>query len=383
MPNNHIKILIDTDIPYIKGILEPFAEVRYKNGRQINAKDVIDIDILVVRTRTNCNKALLDNSSVTYILTATIGTDHIDLDYCQKAGIEVFNAKGCNAGSVVQYVLNALAGYCQVHNKKITELTLGIVGVGDIGGRLKAIAQQLGMKTICSDPPRERKEKLGDEFQSIEYLQRNADIITLHVPLIKSGPDKTFHYFDEAFFNSLPKPIGIINSSRGEVINNLALRSAILQKKINYSVLDVWENEPYVNTDLLNIVDIGTPHIAGYSADGKANATSMCVQSIAAKCHFPLLSWYPDHLPKLQTDTIYLPKGLDWNAASLLSYLLPKTYAIAEDHRLLVKAPDKFEELRSRYKPRREPGFYRVILSAKQSNLKDTVTGLGFQVEIR
>ena len=262
-----MKIIADAYIPFLKGLLDDVAQVEYLSPAEFTADAVRNADALIIRTRAKCNEALLKDSKVRFIATATIGFDHIDTEYCKANGIEWTNCPGCNANSVVNYVHAALN---TVLNGELESKTIGIIGVGNVGSRVEKMAKQFGMKVLLNDPPREAKEGSAN-FVSLKEIQEKADIITLHTPLNK----ETFHLVNEDFLASCKKIPIIINAARGEVCDTEAL--------LNYKgdiVLDCWENEPNISLELLDKVALGTPHIAGYSLDGKANGTRMAVEAI-------------------------------------------------------------------------------------------------------
>ena len=340
-----MKIVADKHIPFLEGVFEPYAEVVYIDGRQINHNDIIDADALIIRTRTKCNADLLDGTKVSMIATATIGTDHIDLDYCREHNIEVHNAEGCNAGGVMQYVFSALYGIAARKGIKLDEATLGIVGVGHVGSKVEAMARHLGFKVLLCDPPRAEAE--GTEgFCSLEYLLANSQIVTLHVPL----DETTRNMADEEFFMLMQPGAIFINASRGEVVDEQALISAM--PKLGAVVIDTWNNEPCVNEELVEMVDIATPHIAGYSYQGKLNGTALAVQSVAR--HFGIRELYdfypetdvPDHEP-LRLD---LKDKTHGERAAVFQYNYP---IFTDDFRFRMD-PTAFEKLRSEYQYRRE-----------------------------
>lgn len=277
-----MKVVIDNKIPYIKGPMEALAdEVVYLPGKEITASVVKDADALITRTRTLCNRQLLEGSKVRFIGTATIGFDHIDTEYCREAGITWSNCPGCNAGAVEQYLHSVLLLLQQEKHMELKNSCLGIVGVGHVGSHILSMAGRLGMRILLNDPPRADRGENG--FASLETLARECDIITFHTPLERNGKYRTFHLADRAFFHSLRKKPYIINTSRGEVVETEAILEALDKGVIAGAVLDVWENEPHIRLELLDKVFIGTPHIAGYSADGKANATRMVLEAF---CRF-------------------------------------------------------------------------------------------------
>lgn len=340
-----MKFVADIDIPFLKGVLEPYGEVVYKKGLDICRDDIIDADALLIRTRTRCDEELLEGTKVSIITTATIGTDHIDLDYCSSHGIEVANASGCNAGGVMQYVFSALYGIAARKGIKIDGATIGIVGVGNVGRRIEYMADYLGFKVLRCDPPRAQKE--GPEgFCSLEHLLTESDIVTLHVPL-----DENTRGMANADFFTLMKPGAIfINAARGEVVNEEALLEAA--PKMGAIVIDTWNHEPSVNEELIDVVDIATPHIAGYSYQGKVNGTSMAVQAIAK--HFgirELEEFKPeDDIPEHQPLHLDLKGKNHGEIAAVLQYNYP---IFTDDFRFRME-PHKFEKLRSEYQYRRE-----------------------------
>ncbi len=342
-----MKIVADKHIPFLEGVFEPYAEVVYIDGRQINHDDVVDADALIIRTRTKCNADLLDGTKVQLISTATIGTDHIDLDYCARHGIEVHNAEGCNAGGVMQYVFSALYGVAARKNIKLDGANFGIIGVGHVGSKVEHMARYLGFNVLRCDPPRAAAE--GEEgFCSLEYLLANSQIVTMHTPL----DDTTRGMADEEFFMLMQPGAIFINASRGEVMNEDALKAAY--PKLGAAIIDTWNNEPDVDEELIELVDVATPHIAGYSFQGKQNGTASAVQSVAH--HFGIEELYdyypendiPDHEPKL----LDLKDKKQGEIAAVFQYNYP---IFTDDFRFRME-PGNFEKMRSNYQYRRE--FY-------------------------
>lgn len=342
-----MKIVADKHIPFLEGVFEPYAEVVYIDGRQINHDDVVDADALIIRTRTKCNADLLDGTKVQLISTATIGTDHIDLDYCARHGIEVHNAEGCNAGGVMQYVFSALYGVAARKNIKLDGANFGIIGVGHVGSKVEHMARYLGFNVLRCDPPRAAAE--GEEgFCSLEYLLANSQIVTMHTPL----DDTTRGMANEEFFMLMQPGAIFINASRGEVMNEDALKAAY--PKLGAAIIDTWNNEPDVDEDLIELVDVATPHIAGYSFQGKQNGTASAVQSVAH--HFGIEELYdyypendiPDHEPKL----LDLKDKKQGEIAAVFQYNYP---IFTDDFRFRME-PGNFEKMRSNYQYRRE--FY-------------------------
>lgn len=373
-----IKIVVDDKIPFLKGALEPFAEVVYLQGEKINNAILQDADALIARTRTICNKELLDGTKVRFIATATIGFDHIDIAYCQQNDIQWANAPGCNSGSVMQYMASALVRLSLKYDFEFSEKTIGIIGYGNIGSKVAKLASVLGLKVLINDPPLQRSGLLPNSVSLIEIIDK-ADIITFHVPLNTHGIDKTLHVGNEEFFNSIKSTTIIINSSRGDIIDNNALKKALKKKKLKGAVLDVWENEPTIDQELLDLVDYATPHIAGYSADGKANGTAMSVQAISKFFGFGLKGWFPSNVPLPSNTELKIGVGTDAEKNSLSQCIL-STYDIQLDHDRLIKSVETFENQRGEYPLRREFASYRVKIQGSNPFLEKQIKKLGFKV---
>ena len=340
-----MKIVVDDKIPYIQEKLSLLAdELVAIGGSEISAADVKDADALIVRTRTHCDESLLAGSKVRFVATATIGFDHIDVDYLQRAGITWISCPGCNAGSVAQYVESSLLLLQQEKGLVLCKATIGIVGCGHVGSKVKVVAERLGMRVLICDPPLEQKNAnsqrpTANGFVSMDTIEQQADVITFHVPLTKEGEYATWHMADEAFFHRLLHVPYIINTSRGGVVDNQALLSALHDGRVRDAVIDVWEGEPNVNPALLQRVFIGTPHIAGYSADGKTNADNMVIDALCRYFHLP----HPGKItpPSLPADFHYTGNPLE-------------LYNPLEDSQALKTTPSKFEYLRNHYPLRRE-----------------------------
>ncbi len=342
-----MKIIADAAIPFLQGVFEPYAEVVYKPGGEIRKEDLKDADALVIRTRTHCNAYLLEDTPVKIIATATIGTDHIDLPWCNEHGIFVQNAPGCNAGGVMNYVFSALYGAASRKSIPLNGSTLGIIGVGNVGSRVEDMARYLGFKVLLNDPPREALEGPA-LFCKLDYLLRNSDIVTMHVPLNET----TRGMADSSFFEKMKLGAFFINASRGEVISDDALMNAI--PKLGPVIIDTWNNEPNVNQTLMSMVDIATPHIAGYSYQGKQRGTAMAVRAVAR--FFELKDLY-DFFPKTEVKELEAVKldlkGMSQGQrASLIQY----NYPVFTDDFMFRSNPGDFEKLRSNYSYRRE--FY-------------------------
>ena len=329
-----MRVLIDRAIPFIQGILEPYAEVEYIEGNAFTKEKVVNADALIIRTRTHCNQALLEGSKVQFIATATIGFDHIDIEYCRAHNIVVSTSAGCNARGVLQWVGAALALLARREGFTPEERTLGIIGVGNVGKLIKEYAEHWGFRTICSDPPREEREHLG--FVSLEEVLRTADIVTLHTPLDSS----THHLIDNKNIALLHTGATLINASRGECVATEATR----RNDLTY-ITDVWEYEPNIDREYLAKSLVATPHIAGYSAQGKANATALAVQALARHFDLPLKEWRPSEVNVVEKRLI------SWEEmySSIAEYC-----DLEAESNILRNAPQEFEQLRNNYRYREE-----------------------------
>lgn len=340
-----IKIVADSAIPFLEGVMEPYADVVYIPGNKICHEDIKDADALMIRTRTHCNAELLEGTSVKFIATATIGTDHIDFPYCDSHGIVVRNAPGCNAGGVMEYVFSALYGLASRKAINLEGDTIGIIGVGHVGSLIERMALALGFRVLKCDPPRAAAEgPFG--FCDLEYLLKNSQIVTMHTPL-----DETTRGMADAHFFDLMQPGAFfINASRGEVVCDDALKAAI--PKLGPVIIDTWNNEPNIDKELMDMVDIATPHIAGYSYQGKQNGTAAAVRAVAHYFGFPeLFEFYPKaEFPENEAVKLDL-KGLrQGEIAAVFQY----NYPIFTDDFMFRLEPENFEKLRSEYKYRRE-----------------------------
>lgn len=336
-----MKVIVDNKIPYIAGEIEKIADkVVYLPGDAFTKEEVKEADALVVRTRTHCNRDLLEGSQVKFIVTATIGFDHIDTEYCHEAGIAWTNCPGCNAGSVEQYIHSVLLLLKREKGLKLEETTLGIVGVGHVGSRVKRMAESLGMKVLLNDPPRADKGEKG--FVDLAKIAEACDVITFHTPLYMEGNYRTYHLAGEDFLFSLQKNPYIINSSRGEVVDTASLLAALSAGKVRGAVIDTWEYEPRISRELMEVAFLATPHIAGYSADGKANATRMSLEALA-------------RFFGVEADFCVMPpeySGIQFSDDAEEAYL--QAYNPTRDSEWLKKCPEKFEWFRGSYPLRRE-----------------------------
>ena len=347
-----MKAVIDEKIPYLRDALASMGvEVVALPGSAITKDDLMDAQALFVRTRTRCDAALLEGTAVRFVGTATIGYDHIDAGSCSANGIYWTNAAGCNAGAVLQYVQSVIYSWARDFGRDIAGLTLGVVGLGEIGSRVAAWAAGVGMRVIANDPP---KAAIGHEgLVPLGQVAAECDIITFHPTLNVDGEYRSWHLADSGFFASLKHCKLFVNASRGAVVDNAALLQALETGKVECAAIDVWENEPDISIPLLNNVYIATPHIAGYSAEGKMNATSIVLREFA---HY---IGYAGEIPVLR---LAAPEHQRVKAACESEALL-SIYSPLEDTVALKKAPWDFEKLRNNYRLRREPVAYSIEIN--------------------
>lgn len=380
-----MKIVVDENIPYGREAFEMLGEVVLRPGRAISPEDLRDADLLMVRSITKVNAALLDGSSVRFVATATIGVDHLDEPYLRERGITYASAPGCNANSVGEYIAAALLVLAETRGFKLADRKLGIIGHGNVGKRVEQKASALGMDVVLNDPPLARET--GDKkYRPLEDIL-DCPIITAHVPLVKTGADATRHLLNERFFARCKTGAIILNTSRGAVCNGEALRVALESGKIGAAALDVWEGEPNVNLQLLANCAIATPHIAGYSFDGKVNGTK---QIYDAACTFLNIapSWDATPLlPKPEVPRITV-KGLPESVQAEIAATVARVYDILDDDkriRALLRMDDGerglyFDRLRKEYPRRREFHNTDATILPLNAAMANTLRGLGFKV---
>lgn len=355
-----MKVVADDRIPYLQGALEEFAEVNYIAGAKISAEDMRDADVLITRTRTKVNRELLENSSIKLVVTATIGHDHIDKEYLSERGIVWKNCPGCNSGSVATYISSLLAHMMHEHGFETKGKTFGLIGCGNVGKRVKRVAEAMGMKVLVNDPPRAEKEG-SDLFSDLDTVLKQSDIISIHVPFYKEGKFKTLDLMDDDKLSQMKKGAWLVNSSRGGIIVEKDLKKYLKDSKIN-AVLDVWDNEPNIDLELMKMCKLVTSHIAGYSVDGKANGTSMSVRHIAEFFDLDLKSWRASNLP-LEGKKIQVKAGKE-----ALIEAIKEAYDIVEDDEKLRFTPENFESNRGQYQAHRDMANYEFI--GDQENCK-------------
>lgn len=354
-----MKILVDENMPYARELFSRTGEVVAVPGRPVPTAELADADALMVRSVTKVNEALLSDKPIKFVGTATAGTDHVDEDFLARAGIGFSAAPGCNAIAVVEYVFSALLMLAERDGFQLTDRTVGIVGVGNVGGRLQKRLEALGIKTLLCDPPRaDRGDR--EDFQPLEKLVAEADILTFHTPLYKDGLYQTLHLADEALLQALKPGTILINACRGPVVDNQALLRVLQQRQDLRVVLDVWEPEPDLNVELLARVDIGTAHIAGYTLEGKARGTTQVFEAWTRFLGQPQQVALETLLPAPEFGRISLHGPLDQPTLKRLAHLV---YDVRRDDAPLRKVagqPGEFDRLRKQYLERREWSSLRV-----------------------
>jgi len=348
-----VKILVDENMPYARELFSRLGEVKPVAGRPIPVDELADAQALMVRSVTKVNASLLSGTAVKFVGTATAGTDHVDQAWLDEAGIGFSAAPGCNAIAVVEYVFSALLMLAERDGFTLKDRTVGIVGVGNVGSRLQARLEAWGVRTLLCDPPRAERGDAGD-FRPLEALVREADILTFHTPLYKEGPYKTLHLADDALISALKPGAILINACRGAVVDNAALLTRLEAGQDLSVVLDVWEPEPDLNVELLKRVDIGTPHIAGYTLEGKARGTTQVFEAFSDFIGHRQQVALDTLLPAPEFGRITLHGPLDQPTLKRVAHLV---YDVRRDDAPLRKVagiPGEFDKLRKNYLERRE-----------------------------
>jgi erythronate-4-phosphate dehydrogenase len=382
-----MKIIADANIPFVKECFSSIGEVEVFPGRQITRDVVGDAGCLLVRSVTKVDSDLLAGSRVRFVGTATIGFDHIDVEYLGRNNVGFASAPGSNANSAAEYVIAGLLEIGRKYKIMLDGKSIGIIGVGNVGSRVEKKCAALGMKVLLNDPPLQRET--GDA----KYLPLgklfDCDFITLHTPLTFRGVDKTFHLADEGFFKSLKAGCVFFNASRGGVVDTKALKTSIRSGQLETTVLDVWEDEPNIDTELLEMVDIGTPHIAGYSLDGKIAGMIMIYK--AACKYFGLKAKFDieDFLPKPEVPKLKINPG-NGSEQDVLRQAVEKIYGISEDDsklRQILDVPAErrgefFDSLRENYPVRREFQNTKIEFATEGTErLSRKLKGIGFKVK--
>lgn len=372
--DKEMKIVADNTVPYLKGIAEPIADVTYLTSKEFTPEQIHNADALIVRSIDKCTRELLEDSQVKLITSATIGFDHIDTQYCEEAGITWKNSPGCNAVSVAQYILAGLIILSLVRKEKLQGKTIGIIGVGHVGKEVQKLCTAFGLNVLLNDPPRAEIEG-QKEFVSLDTIAEQADIITFHTPLTKTGRYATFHLAGKDFFSKLKKNPWFINASRGAVHDTEALLQAYQTGKISEMIIDCWENEPTINLELLSHTTIATPHIAGFSADGKANGTRMCLEHIESFFHLRFDKIKNVVPPALENPIIDLDKFTE----NRIEQAVLKSFNPLYVDKMLRENPTKFEWYRNNYQHPREFSAYTIIHATMEE--VQVLQQLGFNVQ--
>ena len=373
-------------MPLAEDAFGTLGDTRVIEGRHISAADVRGTDLLAIRSTTRVNRALLEGSPVRFVGTATIGTDHLDIPYLEQAGIVWCSAAGCNANSVSEYITAALLNLGQRHAFALEGLTVGVVGVGNVGRRVVQKMGALGLRVLLNDPPRERAGD-GGPFVSLETILAQSDIVTVHVPLSKTGPDRTWHLADAAFFSQMKAGSIFIDAARGAVVDTQALLQALATGRPRHAVLDTWEGEPAYRLDALDRVDLATPHIAGHSYEGKVMGTVLVYREACRFLRVPA-SWSHESLmppPPVPAITVDAAGRAD---EAVLHEVVRQVYDIAaDDHRFRETAvtdetqrANHFDRLRRDYPERREFPYTTVTVRGGGGVLRNKLAGLGFAV---
>ena len=342
-----MKLVIDTEIPFIKGVFEPYGQVEYLRGEEITHDSIRDADAIIIKGHTRCDEALLKGTSVKMIATTIVGLSHIDTDYCNRNGIYVQNAKGTTSGAVCNYIFSAIYGCAARRSINLSGSTIGIIGYGTVGQKVEAVARALGFKVLIEDPPKEKEHTSATSpFCDIDYLLANSDIVTLHIPI----NDRTRGKVNAAFFAKMKYGAFFINTAGSGVVVEEDLIKAI--PHLGPVIIDCWNHEPNINKELLDLVDIGTPHISGYSYQSKLAATRSVVRSVARFFSIPsLYEFFPkpdiENMDAIHVDVIGKSQG---EIASIFQY----NYPIFTDDFFFRMEPDSFNELRIKYRYRRE-----------------------------
>ena len=374
-------IVADENIPLIEEFFASFGEIRRLPGRQITRADVHDADVLLVRSVTRVDRELLEGSAVKFVGTCTIGTDHLALDDFEHAGIQWASAPGCNARGVVDYVLGSLLTLADIEGADFAQRTYGVIGAGEVGGRLVRVLRDLGWKVQVCDPLRQAAE--GGDYVSLEQIIEQCDVISLHTPLSKSGDFATWHLLDEARLNRLKPGTWLINASRGPVVDNAALRNVLNAREDLQAVLDVWEGEPQVDVELADLCVLATPHIAGYSLDGKQRGTAQIYQALCAFLGQTPQVQLADLLPAPWLAKVELSANSDqaWALAMVCRGVYDPRRDDADFRRTLTGPVDQqkqaFDGLRKHYPVRREIEGLTVHIEGHNPALTKMAAALG------
>jgi len=381
-----VKIVADSAIPFAERFFSHIGELNLLHGEEINSESLTDAEVLVCRTVTTVNQQLLENSNIKIVACPTSGVDHVDLDYLFKHSIQFACAPGSNARSVAEYVVSALCVLADQKGLDLSAKTFGIIGCGNVGSLLQKFIQTMGLECLVYDPFLQKASSDGI-FCELEDIKR-ADIISLHVPLTKTGPYPTMGMLDQQFFQGMKKDAILVNTARGGVVDEAALKIYLQSNDVAMTVIDVWENEPAIDHDLLVRADIATPHIAGYSIDSKLRATKTVYEKACA--HLQLDSYIDDLDSVFPVDEDHKISLSEYeNDLEALSMAVLASYDVRSDaaaiRRMLednvTDHPGYFSELRNNYPIRREFSSLNINVSKDADSLREKLLRLGFHTQ--
>lgn len=387
-----MRVLADENIPLLDEFFASFGEVKRLPGREMTRDAALEADVLLVRSVTAVNADLLAGTPVRFVGTCTIGTDHLDTAFLAKAGIHWASAPGCNSQGVVDYVLGALLVLSEATGFHLEKRTFGVIGAGAVGGQLVAVLKALGLRVLVCDPPRQRCEEGGD-FSPLQKIVAECDVISLHTPLIREGEDVTYHLLGRHNLPQLKTGCWLLNASRGEVIDNRALHECLTQGQDLEVVLDVWENEPIVSVELATRCRLATPHIAGYSLDGKLRGTAQIYQAFCAWLGVAADVNLRSLLPALWLESLRFNAAPEQSIEWWLAHICWPVYdprtddaAFRKTLRLLDEDARRlaFDTLRKHYPMRREVPDLTVELNASVPSLalQKVSSALGVRVHL-
>ncbi len=379
-----MKIIADENIPLLDKLFGALGEVVALPGRKICAESLGDAEVLLVRSVTKVDEVLLRHSRIRFVGTCTIGTDHVDLDYLRARNITFASAPGCNAHSVVDYVLSCLCVISERRGVPVERMSVGIVGVGNVGGRLAKRLQSIGVRCLLNDPPRQEAGEKG--LVSLEEVMA-ADVVSLHTPLTKTGPHATWHLFDSARLMELRPGQTLINTSRGDVVDNQALLAVLEAHSDIDAIMDVWEDEPQINLALARRVLLATPHIAGYSLEGKANGSEQIYQALCQFAGLPARYGSAQFLPEPPLTKLTVSSQISPEAAMLAAIRV--VYDVRSDHYKMMACLEAnttdiasaFDRLRKDYPVRREFSSLKVQLKSCDGDVQRRLKSLGFNIK--
>ncbi len=381
-----MNIVADKNIPHVEAMYSPFGKIILSDGHSIRPDTVEHADALIVRSVTKVDRALLEKSNVRFVGTTTIGTDHVDIDYLREHNIAFASAPGSNAQSVAEYVLTALLTIAEKKKIQLNNLSAGIIGVGNVGKKVEQVIRAIGLKTLLNDPPLERASGDHERYCPLNKIF-DADIVTLHVPLTSKGSDPTYHLVNDQFLSKLKPETILINTSRGAVIESAALKNNLATRRLGACIFDVWADEPNIDVDILHDVDLGTPHIAGHSYDGKMNGAEMIFNSFCAAFDIDYRCQRDRWFEKLENNII----KIDDSHRSIQNILLDvakQCYDIERDDADLRKIlnleihqrADYFRNLRRNY-PKRYEFKNWIVTKSSNPELNEIFQQLGFSLK--